>query len=253
MKNKITALTTVGVALASSLVMTAATAESNPFAMTELDSGYMQLAEADMRLDKAKEASCGEGKCGNMMNKAKTTMKKGMESSCGSMMKGKEGACGDMKAKKSHTNKVSTSGWGNKKAKEAKCGEGKCGDMMDKAQSKMKKGKENSCGAMMKGKEGACGMGMKGGMKEGGMKKMKMGEGMCGGMMKGGMKKMKMGEGMCGGGMMKGGMGKMKEGMEHKCGGMKGKMKGGMGGMGSTKGSEASCGSMISKDKAAGQ
>jgi len=56
-------------------------ADQNPFAMKELNSGYMQFA-------KAKEGKCGEGKCGRK---------------CG------EGKCGESKAK------------------EGKCGEGKCG------------------------------------------------------------------------------------------------------------------------------
>ena len=75
-------------------------ADVNPFAATEMSSGYMQLAEG----------SCGEGKCGG--DKAKS---KG-EGSCG------EGKCGGDKAK------AEGSCGGDKKAKtEGKCGEGKCG------------------------------------------------------------------------------------------------------------------------------
>ena len=233
MKKTTKTLTTLGTAVASTFAANAVNAESNPFAMTELDSGYMQLAQSDKagemkcgsKMGKKKEAACGEGKCGSMMDDGK--MKKGLESSCGAMMKGKEGACGDLKAKPAAKKgySVNTSGWGNKKSKkpasgnmqkgmnmdmgkgkEGKCGEGMCGGMMQGGQ--MKKGMESMCGGMMKGKEGACGMG--GGM-GGGMK------GMQGGDMKG----------------MKG-MGDMK----------------GMGGM---KGEEASCGAMISDDKAAGK
>ncbi|MCK4492547.1 MAG: hypothetical protein KAU26_00710, partial [Methylococcales bacterium] len=86
-------------------------AESNPFAMSVLSDGYMQLAKADTTsaapesTSKKSEASCGEGKCGDMMKDGK--MKKGQEAACGEMMKGKQGACGM-----------------GKKAKEGKCGEG---------------------------------------------------------------------------------------------------------------------------------
>ncbi|AFJ01304.1 putative low-complexity protein [Methylophaga frappieri] len=68
-------------------------ADSNPFASTELSSGYMHLAEHD-----GDEAKCGEAKCGE-------DMKKDGEGKCG------EAKCGeDMK-----------------KDGEGKCGEAKCG------------------------------------------------------------------------------------------------------------------------------
>ncbi len=180
MKKTTKALTTIGTVVASTFAVGAVNAASNPFAITELGSGYMQVAESDKagemkcgsKMNKQQEAACGEGKCGAMMESGK--MKKGMESACGAMMKGKEGACGDMKAKpaaKSKGYSGGTSGWGNrtpektapasmKKAKEGKCGEGKCGGMMQG--NEMKKGMEAMCGGMMKGKEGSCGMGMKG-------------------------------------------------------------------------------------------
>ncbi|MEY3882568.1 MAG: hypothetical protein RIQ94_3364, partial [Pseudomonadota bacterium] len=94
-------------------------AEVNPFGMTELSTGYMQVAEANttakpaemacgasMHMPKAKtpEGACAssakpstkgtEGSCGDMMKDGK--MKPGMEAACGAMMKGKEGACGEM-------------------------------------------------------------------------------------------------------------------------------------------------------------
>ncbi|MDF1583234.1 MAG: hypothetical protein RQ733_11925 [Methyloprofundus sp.] len=188
MKKTTKTLTTLGTALASSFAASAVNAESNPFAMTELSSGYMQLAQADkaeemqcgskMKMDKKTEAACGEGKCGSMMANGK--MKKGLEQSCGAMMKGKEGACGDLQEKAS-TGKVKNkgftvnkSGWGNKKASEMKKMDmskdmdmksemnrdkgmqGMCGGMMQ--DGKMKQGMEHKCGAMMKGKEGMCGM-----------------------------------------------------------------------------------------------
>jgi uncharacterized low-complexity protein len=112
---------TVGAAVISSFAATVAQAEANPFGMTELSSGYMQVAEmkcgANMKMPaaaapatkmsegtcagsktaaKAKEGGCGEGKCGAMMKDGK--MKEGMEKVCGAMMKGKEGACGAAKA-----------------------------------------------------------------------------------------------------------------------------------------------------------
>jgi len=138
-----------------------ANADSNPFAMTELSNGYMQVAvkydakqshgacgsnatdasgnpagKANTNTKKT-EGSCGEGMCGAMMNGGK--MKKGMESACGAMMKGKEGACG---MKHGDDDKAQTS----------KGEEGSCGAMMGGG-----KGGEMSCGAMMKGGEGSCG------------------------------------------------------------------------------------------------
>ncbi|MEA3411450.1 MAG: hypothetical protein U9R74_07910 [Pseudomonadota bacterium] len=86
----------VGAAMATSLIsIPTASADANPFAMTELSSGYM-VAGA--------EGKCGEGKCGG--DKAKK------EGKCG------EGKCGGDKAKMEG---------GDKAKKEGKCGEGKCG------------------------------------------------------------------------------------------------------------------------------
>ncbi|MGB5278845.1 MAG: hypothetical protein WBO73_00435 [Gammaproteobacteria bacterium] len=80
-----------------------ANADSNPFGMQNLSSGYMQLAEGKCGEGKCggkseKEGKCGEGKCGGKSEK---------EGKCG------EGKCGGMKEKE--------------KEKEGKCGEGKCG------------------------------------------------------------------------------------------------------------------------------
>lgn len=106
------AVLTAGIALTPSL---ASADTANPFASTELSSGYMQVAE---------------GKCGG-------DMKKDAEAKCGADMKDAEAKCGaDMKDKA-------------EKMKEGKCGEAKCGaDMKDKAE-KMKEGKcgEAKCGA----------------------------------------------------------------------------------------------------------
>ena len=94
--------------MAASNVAVAAESGSNPFAMSELSSGYMQLADSHMG-DKEREGRCGEGR-GNE--------KQDMEGKCGEgkcggqkeMQKNMEGKCGADKAKK-----------------EGKCGEGKCG------------------------------------------------------------------------------------------------------------------------------
>ncbi|MCX7097246.1 MAG: hypothetical protein NTV43_04995 [Methylococcales bacterium] len=167
--NKTPLAAALGAAFISTFAATAANAEANPFGMTELSSGYMQLAEADtksaemacgasmggMAKPKAPEGACAgnnkpatkvvpsagagakttEGSCGDMMKDGK--MKPGMEAACGAMMKGKEGACGEMM-----------------KGESMKGKEGACGDMKKDDSAK---GKEGACGDMMKGKEGACG------------------------------------------------------------------------------------------------
>ncbi len=91
----------MGAALISSISATAVNAEVSLFGATELSSGYMQLAAAEMacgagmKMEKPKtEVKSVEGKCGDMMDGDK--MKKGMESACGGMMKGKEGSCGEL-------------------------------------------------------------------------------------------------------------------------------------------------------------
>jgi len=107
----------LGAAFAMSLAaapVSAATA--NPFSVTDLSSGYQQVADAH------KDGKCGEGKCG-AKDKAK---KHGTEAKCG------EGKCGGDKAKA--------------KAKEAKCGEGKCGGDKAKAKAKEAKCGEGKCG-----------------------------------------------------------------------------------------------------------
>ncbi len=84
----------VGAALtASVLALPTANADENPFAMTELSSGYVVAGDAE---GSCGEGKCGEGKCGEG------------EGSCG------EGKCGEGKC-----------GEGDS---EGKCGEGKCGE-----------------------------------------------------------------------------------------------------------------------------
>lgn len=120
--NKTPLAAAMGAAFLSTFAATAVNAEANPFGMTELSAGYMQVAAAD----KAAEMSCGASMGG--MEKPKAA----------------EGACAG--------NKKSDAA---KPAAEGKCGESKCGAMMQ--DGKMKPGMEAACGAMMKGKEGSCG------------------------------------------------------------------------------------------------
>lgn len=94
----------LGTAIVTSLAASNAAADSNanPFAMTELSSGYMQMiaygdnkAEGEEKShDKkyGKEGKCGEGKCGD-----KKEMKKNMEGKCGDKKSEKEGKCGEGK------------------------------------------------------------------------------------------------------------------------------------------------------------
>lgn len=87
--------------------------DSNPFAMTELSSGYRQIAQADQEKGgsmKMKDGACGEGKCGGAMMQ-------------GNQEKTVEGKCAG--------NKPMPSDQSDKmKGMEGKCGEGKCGASM---------------------------------------------------------------------------------------------------------------------------
>jgi uncharacterized low-complexity protein len=81
--------TPFAIAMGASLLPLAANvaqAETNPFAMSELGSGYMQTAEAkpEAGADKMKDGACGEGKCGATMKKdaAASSDKKAMEGKC---------------------------------------------------------------------------------------------------------------------------------------------------------------------------
>lgn len=112
----------MGAAFVTSLAGTGtASAESNPFAMSDLSSGYM-VAENTEQPAKTMEGKCGEGKCGEKM-KMKT-----QEGKCGEQMKMKEGKCGEGKC-------------GEKMMKSM---EGKCGEKM-KTEGKEKM--EGKCGA----------------------------------------------------------------------------------------------------------
>jgi uncharacterized low-complexity protein len=89
--------------MATSTFASAATAGNNPFAMSDLHSGYSQVAEM------AKDGKCGEGKCSSDKLKAK----KAKDAKCGAnKAKTEEAKCGANKAKADEA----------KKAKEAKCG-----------------------------------------------------------------------------------------------------------------------------------
>jgi len=96
----------LGAAFVTSLAATpVANAAENPFAMSELTSGYMVAEMA--------EGKCGEGKCGG--DKAKAEGKCG-EGKCGGDKAKAEGKCGGDKADAE-----------GKAMGEGKCGEGKCG------------------------------------------------------------------------------------------------------------------------------
>lgn len=118
----------VATTLSAPLMVNAA---ENPFAMQDLGSGYMQVAEQ-------KEMTCGEGKCGaNMKKPEPAAEKKAMEGKCAANMSG-----------------ASTAAPAAAPAAAPKQGEGACGAMM--------KGNEGSCGGM-KGGQGVCGAMMKDG------------------------------------------------------------------------------------------
>ena len=78
--------TPFALAMSASLLPFAANAvqtEANPFALSDLSSGYMQTAEADKDgASKMKDGSCGEGKCGGAMMEQKAPEAKAMEGKC---------------------------------------------------------------------------------------------------------------------------------------------------------------------------
>jgi uncharacterized low-complexity protein len=112
--------------LASAIVPVAAAETVNPFAATQMSSGY-DLANFAHHGDKAKgEGKCGEGKCGG------DKIAEG-EGSCGGDKAEGEGSCGGDKAEGEGScggDKAEGEGsCGGDKAEKAegKCGEGKCG------------------------------------------------------------------------------------------------------------------------------
>lgn len=106
----------VGVALVASVMSsTTVNAAENPFATSELSTGYMVAAHHEEGGKAMGEGKCGEGKCGD--KKAKH------EGSCGGDKAMGEGKCGEGKSMRE-----GSCGEGKAKAKgEGKCGEGKCG------------------------------------------------------------------------------------------------------------------------------
>ncbi len=114
-KTKSALLATLGTSLLSGLSASNAQAtettpqSGNPFTLTELSSGYLQVAESDDKGSsmKMKDGACGEGKCGSAM--MKTNEDKTVEGKC----------AGNKPMPKK-----------DDKAMEGKCGEGKCGASM---------------------------------------------------------------------------------------------------------------------------
>jgi uncharacterized low-complexity protein len=81
--------TPLALAVGASLIPLAssiAQADSNPFALSELNSAYMITAQAGTdsnHNDKVKDGSCGEGKCGaSMMKQHSSSDKKAIEAKC---------------------------------------------------------------------------------------------------------------------------------------------------------------------------
>ena len=74
----------IGASLLPTLAGNIAQADSNPFALSELSSGYMLSAEAkpEAGADKMKDGACGEGKCGAAMMKKATDGKAATEGKC---------------------------------------------------------------------------------------------------------------------------------------------------------------------------
>ena len=96
----------LGAAFVTSLAGTqVANAAENPFAMSDLSSGYV-VAEME-------EGKCGEGKCGGDKTEK--------EGKCGGDKAKAEGKCGGDKATATEDKATED------KATEGKCGEGKCG------------------------------------------------------------------------------------------------------------------------------
>jgi uncharacterized low-complexity protein len=95
--SKKTISTIMGAAIATSLAGVANAGE-NPFAVKDLASGYMQVAEAGKE---TKEMVCGEGKCGGQMTKSPEmncgAMKAQAEKKAEEQKKAMEGKCAGMK------------------------------------------------------------------------------------------------------------------------------------------------------------
>ncbi|MEQ9462396.1 MAG: hypothetical protein RJQ10_01935 [Haliea sp.] len=100
----------LGAAFLASSVVPMASAEANPFAAEQLNTGY-NLASYNSHGEGDHEGKCGEGKCGEKDGEGKCG-----EGKCGE--KDGEGKCGEGKCGE---------GKCGEKDGEGKCGEGKCG------------------------------------------------------------------------------------------------------------------------------
>jgi len=109
----------IGAAFAGTLTIGAVNAAENPFGMTQLDSGYLQVAESQM----------GEGKCGGEKAKAATMPEGKCGGSKAEAAAMPEGKCGGDKAKAAAMPEGKCGGDKAKAAAmpEGKCGQGKCG------------------------------------------------------------------------------------------------------------------------------
>mgnify|MGYP001546305156 CR=1 FL=1 len=108
----------IGAAFVGSMMLAGgANAASNPFALSELNGGYAQIAsghgEGKCGGSKAAEGKCGAGKCGG------AAAPKAAVGKCGA------GKCGGAAAPKAAEGKCG--GAAAPKAAEGKCGAGKCG------------------------------------------------------------------------------------------------------------------------------
>ena len=116
-KQKLTLLAkAVGVTLVAGLTtMPMAYADSNPFSMTDLGTGYKVASSEEGKCGgkKHKEGECGEGKCG--------AEKSDKEGKCGAEKSDKEGKCGEGKCGGSMSDKEEKDGT-KKTDKEGKCG-----------------------------------------------------------------------------------------------------------------------------------
>ena len=102
-------LTTLASVIGTSVVVSLsaspmANAAGNPFATSDIGSGYQvaEMAEGKCGGSKAKakkDGQCGEGKCGGSKAKAKKDGQCG-EGKCGGSKDKKEGSCGGSKDKK---------------------------------------------------------------------------------------------------------------------------------------------------------
>ena len=87
------------IAGSAGLAIASVSVDESPFTMSELNSGYIQLAEGKCGEGKCggskdkKEGKCGEGKCGDK----KEAEGKCGEGKCGGSKGKKEGKCGEKK------------------------------------------------------------------------------------------------------------------------------------------------------------